>query len=244
MAKTMAEWFETEVAEVRSKPLRWISEQYFFRDPNRPVYTDPSYFFAPADGIVLYACSVQPDEAVVDIKGKPYSLKDALRDDDYDHESVVVGIFMTFYDVHINRIPYAGRLSYRELDPIDTDNYPMIEVEHDMLRECKPYIDKAGYLFNNQRVVNRVFSIDLWQSYYILQIADYDVDSITPFTLKQHQSFSQNQRFSQIRYGSQVDLIIPKSDQYEFTPVIESHMHVEAGLDPVVRVTAKRLRTN
>ena len=146
---------------------------------------------------------------------------------------------MTFYDVHINRIPYAGRLCYRELDSIDTYNYPMIEVEKDLLEELAPYTRNAGYLFNNQRVVNRIFSIDLEQHYYVLQVADYDVDCITPFTLKQNQAFAQNERFSMIRYGSQVDLIIPISGRYTLTPLLDAGMHVEAGVDPLVRIGEK-----
>jgi len=236
MAKSLREWLDTDVTEVRGKPMRWLSEQYFFRDPNRAVYSDASCFFPPADGIILYAKQVPPHHAIVDIKGKPYSLQAALRDESYDRESLVVGIFMTFYDVHINRIPYAGNLSYQELDTIDTYNHPMIDVEKDLLEDITPYTKHANYLFNNQRVINKIYSIDLKQHYYVLQVADYDVDSITPFKIKQNQPFSQNQRFSQIRYGSQVDLIIPLSDYFIFKPLLEAGMHVEAGVDPLVKI--------
>lgn len=238
MAKALKEWLETDVKEVRNKPMRWLSEQYFFRDPARPLYSDPAFFFAPADGVVLYAKQVDPDQQILDIKGKSHSLQTALRDNDYNRESLVIGIFMTFYDVHINRIPFAGRLTYRALESINSYNYPMLDVEKDLLSELPAYAKHAGYLFNNQRVVNKVFSIDLQQHYYILQIADYDVDSITPFELKQNRMFSQNQRFSQIRYGSQVDLIIPLSERFNYRPVIKKGYHVEAGIDPLVKISA------
>lgn len=238
VAKTLHDWLETDVAAIRNKPMRWLAEQYFLRDPTRPIYSDPSFFFPPADGVVLYSKAVRPDESIVEIKGRAYSLREGLQQPDFDRECLVVGIFMTFYDVHVNRMPYAGRLIYRELDPIDTYNHPMIDVEHALLEEVAPYTARAGYLFTNQRVVNRVFSIDLAQHYYVLQVADYDVDSIMPFRIKQNQSFAQNQRFSQIRYGSQVDLIIPLSSRYRFTPLVEAGMHVEAGVDPVVRIKA------
>ncbi|HKJ09753.1 MAG TPA: phosphatidylserine decarboxylase [Gammaproteobacteria bacterium] len=237
MAKTLQQWLDSDVAALRSRPMRWLSEQYFFRDPNRPMYSDAAYFFAPADGVILYAERVRPDQSILDIKGRPYSLRTAMRDPDFAGESLVIGIFMTFYDVHVNRIPYAGRLTYRELDPIATCNFPMVPVERDLLADLPPYTRQADYLFNNQRVLNRIFSMELKQSYYVLQVADYDVDSITPFRLKQHQSFAQNQRFSQIRYGSQVDLIIPLSDRFRCTVLLEAGMHVEAGLDPLVKVT-------
>ena len=239
MSKTLKDWLDTEVNKVRSKPLRWLSEQYFFRDPSRPLFSDTSFFYPPADGLILYSKQVAADDCIVDIKGRPYSLKTAMRDDTYNKQSLVIGIFMTFYDVHVNRVPFAGRLSYQELESINTYNYPMIDVEKDILSDISPYSKKAEYLFNNQRVLNRIYSMELQQHYYILQVADYDVDCITPFKLKQNQPFAQNQRFSQIRYGSQVDLIIPLSERYEFEPLIGEGMHVEAGVDPLVRVTQK-----
>ncbi len=239
MAKALQEWIDKDVSKVRDKPLKWLSEEYFFRDPNRAVYSDSSYFFAPADGIILYSDVVQADTSIVDIKGKSYSLQDAMRKKEYSKQSLVIGIFMTFYDVHVNRIPFSGRLTYEELETISSYNLPMLDVEKSLIDAIKPNVSDAEYLFSNQRVLNTVFSMELQQEYYILQIADYDVDCITPFNLKQHRNFSQNQRFSQIRYGSQVDLIIPLSQHYEYLPLLEVGMHVEAGVDPIVKIVKK-----
>ena len=48
-------------------------------------------------------------ELLIEVKGKNYSLKEAVRDPEYPSGmSLVIGIFMTFYDVHVNRIPYPG----------------------------------------------------------------------------------------------------------------------------------------
>lgn len=236
MAKKIEDWIASDVEPLRDKPTDWLSSMFFFRDPCRPTYSDLRYFFSPADGIILYQRTVRPDECLVDIKGKPYSLREALRDPSYDHESLVIGVFMTFYDVHVNRIPYPGRLSYRELDPIDTYNHPMLEVEREIVEDLRISTDSLEYLRHNQRVVNRVASVQLGLTYRILQIADYDVDCITPFTLKQNHPYDQGQRFSQIRYGSQVDLIVPLCRQFEFLTVQSTGDHVEAGLDPVIEV--------
>jgi phosphatidylserine decarboxylase len=241
MAKKLEDWLTTDVRPFRNQPISWISQHHFFRDPIRPSYSDPRYFFAPADGIILYQRKVRADEAIVEIKGKTYCLQDALRDPHYDAESLVIGIFMTFFDVHVNRIPYPGRLSYREEDPIDTYNHPMLAMEKDLLDDLRITTDSLEYLHHNQRMINRIHADDLMQDYYVLQIADYDVDCITPFTVKQDQPFSQGQRFSQIRYGSQVDLIIPLSSSFNFTTVQETGDHVEAGIDPIVEVTEKKL---
>lgn len=237
MAKTLQEWVETDVRAVIKKPVQWLSETYFFRDPIRPTFSDPSFFFSPADGIILYQKKVRPDENIVDFKGASYSLRDALRIGDFPHECLVIGIFMTFYDVHINRLPYSGRITYQELEPIETYNYPMLDIEHDLVRELRLDVRKADYLLCNQRMRNRVYAPGLGQNYWLLQIADFDVDSIMPFELKQNQPASQNQRFSQIRYGSQVDLIVPLSERFDFETIQEPLTHVEAGIDPLIRIT-------
>ena len=219
--------------------MRFLAQSYFFRDPVRPMYSDSSVFFAPADGIVLYTHRVRSDETLVEIKGKSYSLRDAMRDPTYDRDSLVIGIFMTFYDVHVNRIPYAGRLSWKELEPIDTFNQPMLAVEKCILDELRIDVGSATYLHQNQRMLNRIYAPMLRDCYYVLQIADYDVDCITPFELKQSRHFAQNQRFSQIRFGSQVDLIVPLSERYTVHPLVEVGWHVEAGIDGLVRIEPK-----
>jgi phosphatidylserine decarboxylase len=240
MAKSLKEWVETEVRPFQDKSVAWLSQYHFFRDPIRPSYSDMNYFFAPADGIIVYQRVVGPEESIVSIKGKDYSLRDALREPNYKQTSLVIGIFMTFFDVHINRIPYPGQLCYKELDPIDTYNHPMLDVEKGIFDDLRIPTEAMGYLHHNQRMVNRIFCSDLGQYYYLLQIADYDVDCVLPFDLKQNQPAAQGERFSAIRYGSQVDLILPLSERFEFTPIQETGFHVEAGLDPIIRVTEKK----
>jgi len=236
MVKTLQEWLETDVAKVNGKPVKWLSERNFFRDPMRPIYTDSNYFFAPADGIILYQRIVEPSECIVDIKGKHYTLQNAMQDPDYNQKSIVIGIFMTFYDVHINRISLSGFLSYKEKSQIWTHNYPMLDVEKHLIEQTRINMEHADYIFYNQRVVNKIFSPTIRQFYYILQIADYDVNSILPFSLKQNTLFYQNERFSVVRYGSQVDLILPLSDYYDFEFVQEEKMHIEAGIDRLIKI--------
>jgi phosphatidylserine decarboxylase len=247
MAKNLEEWIEGDVRSLKEKGLRWLSEEYFFRDPVRPMISDPNYFFAPADGILLYLETVKPEDPIVEIKGKAYSLRDAMRDPAYSYPSMVASIFMTFFDVHVNRIPVAGRLCYRELEAIHTYNYPMLAVEKSVVQDLCINLDQASYLHSNQRMLNKIYSSELGQHYYVLQIADYDVDAITPFHLKQNRPFAQNQRFSQIRYGSQVDLIVPlipgSGVELHFVPHLKPGMHVEAGVDPLIQIEYRQSRS-
>ena len=57
------------------------------------------------------------DEPIVEIKGMNYTIQDVLGDKTYNKPSLVIGIFMSFYDVHINRIPYPGILQYKGVRP-------------------------------------------------------------------------------------------------------------------------------
>ena len=235
MAKELQKWVEEDVSEVRGRSVRWLSERHFFRDPMRPIYSDPHYFFSPADGIIIYQKTVQPDQPLVEIKGRNYSLREAMRTPDYSHESLVIGIFMTFYDVHVNRIPYAGIVCHKELEPVESYNRPMLPIVNDLRVDH----DHAAYLHENQRVLNRIYAWELGLSYYLLQIADYDVNSITPFAMGAHRTYNQNERFSQIRFGSQIDLIIPLSDRFDFETVHKEGTHVEAGVDTLLKLTEK-----
>lgn len=239
MAKTLKDFIKEDVTPLKDKSFAWLSNNYFFRDPKRPTYLDPNYFFSPADGIIIYQKFLKPDEPLIEIKGVNYTLKEALQDPDFNEECYVIGIFMTFYHVHINRIPYSGFLKYENLEKIKSHNYPMINEENKLLRNILDF-RRADYMFYNQRVLNTIFSPKLKQHYYVLQMADLDVDCIVPFTLEQNYPFYQNERFGQIRWGSQVDLIIPKSKFFDFKFLLETGMSVEGGLDKLIKVLPKK----
>jgi phosphatidylserine decarboxylase len=120
----------------------------------------------------------------------------------------------------------------------------MLEVEKHILRDLRIPTETLDYLHHNQRLVNRIYSSRLGQSYYVLQIADYDVDCITPFNLKQNRPVFQGERFSIVRYGSQVDLILPLCHRFDFRTVRNTGDHVEAGVDRLVEVTRKEQTGN
>lgn len=236
MAMPVAEWVRQDVRRARRHPLKWLSETYFFRDPVRGTCTDPDHFFAPADGILLYQRDLAPEEPLCEIKGCPYTLREAMRMPDLRGRCLVIGIFMTLYDVHVNRVPYSGLLSYRELPPIQSHNQPMLAVEQALLHGHPFPSDDADYLLLNQRMLNTVRVARLGLSYRMLQIADYDVATILPFHLRQNQPVFQNQRFSQIRFGSQVDLILPCQPAYAYELLQPDGYHVQAGIDPLIRL--------
>jgi len=68
---------------------------YFFRDPERTIPTDPGLVVAPADGRVVEIV----DEAFDSLPGQRIS------------------IFLSIWDVHVQRAPVAGRISKIDYRP-------------------------------------------------------------------------------------------------------------------------------
>ena len=239
MAKTLQEWIKTDVVKAEKMSIGQLSNQFFFRDPIRPNYIDHEHFYSPADGTILYQKFIKdPSEPVVEIKGINYTLQDVMCDKDYNKPSLVVGIFMSFYDVHINRIPYGGYLSYKAIDAIESMNKPMLATEKDIFNGAiNP--NNLEYLKYNERMWNKIYSPSLDYTYYLIQIADEDVNVIAPFTTTQNDLFVQNERFSLIRWGSQVDLVLPLDERFDFELCLEDTMHIEAGIDKLIKIKTK-----
>jgi phosphatidylserine decarboxylase len=238
MAQKLEDWLNGEVAELSKLPIGELSNTFFFRDPIRPTYIDNEHFYSPADGTILYQKIVLPGapccENIVEIKGKNYTLQDVMGDKDYNKPSLVIGIFMSFYDVHINRIPYSGTLKYNRLDPIESTNKPMLAVEKDILNNViNP--NNMDYLKYNERVLNTIYNSTLDYTYHIVQIADEDINVIAPFK-QQGDLCTQNERFSLIRWGSQVDLVLPIDKRFSFELLLKETMHVNAGLDKLIKI--------
>lgn len=237
MAQKLEDWLKGDVAKYSEMDLGELGNIFFFRDPIRPTFIDHEHFYSPADGTILYQKVVEPDESVVEIKGMDYTLQDVVGDSDYNQKSLVIGIFMSFYDVHINRIPYGGILTYKRLEPIESTNKPMLAVEKDILNKViNP--NNMDYLKYNERMFNKIYISSLDYTYYLIQIADEDVDVIAPF----HKSFdllAQNERFSLIRWGSQVELVIPLDGTFDFELCHEDTTHVEGGVDKLFKIIPK-----
>jgi len=75
--------------------ILWIAALLFFRDPPRKSPGDPLAFLSPADGKVTEITQIDNDERL----GGP---------------SLKIGIFLSVFDVHINRSPCPGTV--RKID--------------------------------------------------------------------------------------------------------------------------------
>ncbi len=238
MAQTLKSWIESEKKRFGHVSDKDMSELYFYRDPIRPIFCDNSVLLSPADGIILYSKVFKKNEPM-EIKGEMISIPELMEGHWVpDCDCLVIGIFMTFWNVHVNRIPASGLLYFKELQSIKTTNMPMLFAENDLLRDTfKNAIKKTSYQKYNARTINKLCLLDRNRDIFMVQIADSEVNVIAPFTSYQGWSYKQGERFSMIRGGSQVNLIIPciSDDEIGAVPLVDEKMCV-IGTEPLVRI--------
>lgn len=242
MAEPLDDWIKSHVSKFKGIEVQKIYNELFFREENRPIFYDPDAFYSGADGVIIYQKKVKKNQKILDVKGKKYTVCDILMDETLEDKNYyVVGVFMTLYDVHINRMPTDGLLSYELLDSIETYNMPMIFMEKGLFNNDLNYkTQDHNYLFNNERMCNEVLYMKKGIRYYAVQIADSDVNTITHYTSDNPDNFSQGERFSFIRWGSQFDIIIPEHPKYDFQFVQKEMMHVKAGIDKLIKIVEKK----
>jgi phosphatidylserine decarboxylase len=208
---------------------------FFFRDPDRTVVPNKDILISPADGTILYAAKMPCSEKVLTVKGIPkISINDIVKKD-LPGEAYIVGIFMSFWDVHINRIPSDGYLTYERV--LSDKLLSMIDVENRLIKNQKPILWDSEYLIENERLVSTVTTQKDNKEwiYYIVQIADAEVEKIVPF----HDSgttLTQGTRMGMIRWGSQVDVIIPCNQGIDVEILVKEQEHIKAGLDPIIKI--------
>lgn len=227
-----------EVREQLKKKPHELLTMDFNRDPFRSIYIDKNVMLSPADGFVLYSRVVNPEEDIINVKGGDYTVNTLLREE-IKEPCLVIGIFMTCIDPHINRIPTNGYISYEKLPCLKVQNLSMRPVEAAILDALKINHDDMKYAFYNEAYKNKVMAPYLDQHYWLVQIADFEVDVIAHFGAP-NDYYTQGLRFSVIKFGSQCDLIIPmhkgKCQFKSLIPDDGSIYHVKAGIDKLVSV--------
>jgi phosphatidylserine decarboxylase len=150
----------------------------FFRDPVRTTPRGDKLIVAPADGLITMIARVPPPR---ELRGT-----DGLPDGDYTR----VSIFMSVFDVHINRAPVAGRvkrIAYvpgkfvnADLDKASEDN----ERQHLLIERSDGV--RIGFTQIAGLVARRILSF----------VREGDVVDV-------------GQRVGLIRFGSRVDVYLP-----------------------------------
>ncbi|MBN9143544.1 MULTISPECIES: phosphatidylserine decarboxylase [Novosphingobium] len=159
----------------------------FFRDPLRVTPRGDRYVVAPADGLITLIQKVAPPRELVmeDGTGTP-GLPDALV--------TRVSIFMSVFDVHINRAPINGTVSR------------VIYIPGKFLNAD---LDKASEENERQHIL-----IDRGNGTMIgfTQIAGLVARRIVPF-VKPGDIIGAGQRVGLIRFGSRVDVYLPEGTE-------------------------------
>jgi phosphatidylserine decarboxylase len=162
----------------------------FFRDPDRPVPGRQGVIVSPADGHVVY---VRPFPAgqlpVADKKGRACALPELAGTTIADGRATAIGISMNLSDVHVNRAPIGGQVQLIE-DVAGTFGS----------------LRKPEMMLTNERVTTVIRDGDL--EIAVVQIASRLVRRIVTF-VSPGDLLDAGQRIGAIRFGSQVDLIIP-----------------------------------
>lgn len=152
----------------------WVAA--FFRDPVRTTPVDPKLVVAPADGLVTMITRVPA----------PPQLRAELGDAEFTR----VSIFMSVFDVHINRSPIAGqvkRIAYVPGKFVNAD------------------LDKASE--DNERQYMLVEGPDGLRIGFT-QIAGLVARRILAF-VKEGDRVAAGERIGLIRFGSRVDVFLP-----------------------------------
>ena len=150
----------------------------FFRDPVRVTPNDPDLLVAPADGLITLIQQVPPPREIAGADGIG------------DAPMMRVSIFMSVFDVHINRTPIAGTVK---------------SVVYISGKFINADLDKASE--DNERqhiVVERNDGLRIG----FTQIAGLVARRILPF-VKAGDVVAAGQRIGLIRFGSRVDIYLP-----------------------------------
>lgn len=151
---------------------------YFFRNPVRHVPTKEGLIISPADGLVSQ------------IK-KEVSLPVELDVVDAESNYTQVSIFLNVFNVHVNRIPFAGTVK---------------QVVYHPGKFLNAALDKASE--ENERSVTLV-ETENGKQYAFVQIAGWVARRILN-DLKQGDVVKTGQHMGIIRFGSRVDVYLPK----------------------------------
>lgn len=182
---------------------------WFFRDPPRTPPLEDG-LVSPADGTVVYVRQVEPGGEVVVIKeGLRATVADIVRED-VASAKLVIGIFMSPFDVHYNRAPLAATVDFIRRHPALGGNAHMGAMHWRTLLNLAPHYAGSRHIVQNERTVTRFLATYRGAPlpFYVVQIGARTVNGIDSY-YREGEVVARGATFGMIRIGSQVDLIVP-----------------------------------
>ena len=174
--------------------LVWIALISFFRDPERPCTCGPGELLSPADGTVA---------DIEKVGSAPFLDQPCLR----------VGVFMSVLDVHVNRSPCAGRVTFTEHQP-------------------GKYFDARSEECKKQNEHNYVgITTGDGKKVLVNQIAGLIARRIV-CAVKPGEELGCGDRFGMIKFGSRVELYVPLAHEPE--AAVKIGQKVAGGRDVLI----------
>jgi phosphatidylserine decarboxylase len=165
---------------------------YFFRDPERAVPDDPDIIVSAADGLVV---------SVEEMDEPDFQLGRRQR----------IAVFLSVFDVHVNRSPVAGRV--------------------------KKTLHKAGQFLDVRHIDastrNEALSWLLETEHgpvAVRQIAGLVARRIVPWS-KEGSALARGERFGMIRFGSRTEVFLPMT----CTVLVKPGDRVQGAATPIAR---------
>jgi len=160
---------------------------YFFRNPKREIPNLQNIILSPADGKVIHVGECEEDRFL-----KEKALK--------------VSIFMSLFDVHLNRAPVSGKVLEKKYLP---GQFLVASVE-------------KSSLLNEQNAM--ILETEDRIKILLIQIAGLVARRIVCYA-KAGDLLRKGEIFGLIRFGSRVDLYLPP----EVKPIVRVGQHVKGG---------------
>jgi len=182
----------------------------FWHTPVRKVTAGENEIISPADGNIIYITKIESGNVPVSIKnGKSFYLNELTKTDLLDTPCWLIGINMTPFDVHKNCSPINGKI-------ILTEHF---NGKFLSLKEASARVEneRNTYVIENQTI-----------KVGVVQISSRLVKRIDVY-IKKGQVVKRGEWIGMIRFGSQVDVIIPLS----YNPSISLGQQVYAGLTTI-----------
>jgi len=160
---------------------------FFFRDPERDISSNREVFYSPADGKIIL-------------------IKEAMETELLNKKAMVISIFMSPFDVHINRAPCDG-----------------------IVKEVRYYRGRFFSAFKNKaQVLNEHITLLLENEHgaiVIKQIAGSIARRVV-CRVKPGDVLRQGQRYGLIKFSSRVDIYLPLNTEIK----VKLNDKVKAGV--------------
>lgn len=165
----------------------------FFRNPKRVIPGEADDIVSAADGRVIYIKELEINQTPVTVKKmRIANLNEITKTDLLTQPCYLIGIAMTLFDVHMNRSPIDGTVTFIQHTPgtaigLNTPSSTVTNERNTVIIEREDGV-KSGVVQIAARGVNRCI-----------------------VTASEGDRVSRGEIIGKIRWGSQLDMIIPRN---------------------------------